>query len=122
MVRGLLREFPGQNTEKPWAAMTKPGGIGEPERTSVNPVVDGTVMVQVLFGEVAGQNGEKPWAVMTKPAGMGEPLQISVGAALAGPAAAAEMAPIMLTVIATAPRRRRTLAVSTGCSPSNRYI
>ena len=122
MVKVLLREFPGQNTEKPWAVMTKPGGIGETEQTTVNPVVDGTVMVQVLFGEVAGQDTEKPWAVMTKPGGMGEPLQMIVGAALAGAAVTAEMAPIVLTVIAAAPRRRRTLAVFIGCSPSNRYI
>jgi hypothetical protein len=106
----VLEIFPGQNTEKPWAVMTKPGGIGETEQMIVNPVVDGTVIVQVLLGEVPGQDTEKPWAVMTKPAGMGEPLQIIVGAALAGAAATAEIAPPMMTVSAAAPRRRRALA------------
>lgn len=101
--------FPGQNTEKPSAVMTKPGGTGEIEQMIVNPVVDGVVMVQVL-GEFPGQNTEKPWAVMTKPAGMGELLQIVVGAALAGAAATAEMAPIMAAVVEAAPRRRRALA------------
>jgi hypothetical protein len=106
----VLGKFPGQNTEKPWAVMTKPGGIGETEQMIVNPVVDGTVMVQVLSGEFPGQDTEKPWAVMTNPAGMGEPLQIIVGAALAGAAATAEIAPIVVAVSAAAPRRRRALA------------
>jgi hypothetical protein len=110
MVKVLLSP-PGQNTEKPWLVMTKPGGIGETEQMIVNPTVGGTVMLQVLLMP-PGQDSEVPWAVMTKPAGMGELLQIINGAALAcGAVATAEIAPIMMAVIAAGPRRRATFAV-----------
>ena len=79
-----MGKLPGQVVEKFWEVMTKPGGIGEIEQMIVNPVVGGSVMVQVLPDVLPGQNTEKLSEVMTKPDGIGETWQMIVNPVVGG--------------------------------------